>query len=346
MSLTIESKPLRQAIETAMAALISGKSIPVLTCAMFKFGKESSVTCDSLDAACSVKLDFSCDEELTFIAPPKLMLGALKGDDAVLKMDGHILHVDSFSKSKINTIQEDAFPKQRKPVVTQPVDSSVLNGLRATSACTKSGSGDAYECVFWDSPNSVLVSGVGQYMNVWPAEISSKSFLLHKTGANLIASICSPEDELSMGAEEGVLHVKSGNKSIWLQLWEGQYPRWQMVFGDGPIVAEIDREQFLICLNSLTEFIEPEFRRVTLIQDAHSEEWMIQSGHNGNEMNVRMNVKWLGSEPIPDLCLNANSLTKVLRHWEMDTIPVRLTANALILEPQGGKKAAFALVRM
>lgn len=338
MKATLATKPIVSALDSATSALISGKSLPITTCALLEFRKGIlTVSCDSLDARMSVELEnVDHDEDCSFVVPPKLLKASLRGDETSLNFDGSILHVQSFGKTKLATIPAVEFPKPWAVVDTVEVDTSILTALLATYSCTLRSRGDTSECVLWDKENGALVTAYQRLITVWPADLGrTETFILHHSALAFLLSEVDEKQPLYLGKEGGILHFKSGNKSGWMLLWDGQFVKWKLVMEDAPVLSVFQREEFLNGLSALMEFVEPDNRKVVLSHDG--EKWALTASHNGNEASINI----MGGEPnSPDpICFSLEAVQKIIRFWTCDDIALHV-GRGLTIKPVDGSNCS------
>lgn len=335
MKLTTSTKPLLAALDAASLAISPKIRLPMLTCALVECSKDGtvSVTCDSLDARMTVTFEGAkVDEPFRFLAAPRLLKAALRGDEATLTFDHGILSIVSGGKSKLTTINADEFPNAWPEIAMNQVEAAkLINGLKMACNCASPDASSADSCVFWDKETTHLFGTDRKSLSAYPVALDiAESFILPAVQAKIITS-CFEADELAVGKKEGAMELSQGNKRLWIRLREGNILPHKSLLVDGKPSAYIERETLKKALSDLAEFSDTEYQKITVTPSEG--DWMAFSQNLGNESTVNIAGAELVDKMEP-FTFSRNGVYSVIQHWTCDRIAIRRGANVLMLTPE------------
>lgn len=348
MKLHTPTAPFLRALDIASKAITGKTTLPELSCVLVRCSPDSvEVIADSLDAriSCSFTPE-SVDETFEFLASPRLLKGAMRGDSAamVLAHSNLRLTVESGGKSVIATLPTTNMPNWSKDVALEPVESSEVLGSIKT-VLVSAGSEATSSMLFWDAGMGRVFATDRKAISIDAIHLPIKEdFVLPISQAKILLSTFEVGDDLRMGMEGTTICVEQGVVRAWFKTTGGTILPYRSMMVEPDVFAKLDREKLVKALDSLEAFCDStSFQVVTITPKATS--WEIATRTAEHESNVVVEADRITDmEPF---AASRDSLLRVLRPWMCDTVQFTKTDNTVMITPSnGGKVGICILMRM
>lgn len=338
MTATIATKPFLAALDSASIAAATGRNLPILSCALVEFTKDSvSVTCDNLDARVKAwSAEVKCDKPFAFCVGANLLRYAMRGEEAVLTLDKLRLTIKSGGVTTLSTLAVDEFPQPWKQVARHPVDPvEFLGGIKAAVSCVGSDSGSEFlkTCIHWDQSLARMVGCDGKMLATAPvALLMDEPFTLPGSQAKLILSCFNTKDEgLTAGVSDTVFCVSTSDRTLWVKLHAGKYFNYSQVIPASKPFASVNRDALVVALKSLVPFCDDGYVYHKVRVEVGDDAWTLSTRNNQNESSVSLDVEV--GEKVDVFSINPSRLLSILQNWACDTIAVTLNG-ALLIHPE------------
>lgn len=324
MKITTHTKPLLDALKTASSALPKKTTLPVLTCALIEGDKNGvRVTCDNLDARMTVQVEgMEFKGDFAFLAPPRLLAAALRGEEASIKVEDGKIVVDSGGRTQLMTMPLDEFPKHEDEIETVACDGMAF--LNAITATVEAASDDPQRWVIksvnWDAGIKEMSATNSKILLTTPLELPlALSIIIPDEHARIITAQFTADESLTIGVHGTKLCIQSPRKTLVSKLTEGNYPNYRQVIPTGLKKAfTVDREALQSALVSLGDFVEAEGGKITMKQDG--DKLALLAGTKGNDTCIHLESTITGT--VPTVGISRNLLLKLIKGWKADELHV------------------------
>jgi DNA polymerase III sliding clamp (beta) subunit (PCNA family) len=336
MKLTTKTKPLIDALKVASAAMAGPRTLPVLTCALIECEPGNlKITCDSIDARLTVTIP--CDGVAftgSFLAPPRLLTSALRGEDAVIEVKDRRLHIDSCGKTTLSTLPLEEFPHAWMEIEAHEVSApDFLTSMVRAAHCVGVNTGDNRECLQWHKDTKCLVGTNGTTISISPLELPfSEPFLLHSSQARVITSTFGVSDALKVGRSGHTLLVECENRKAWVKLREGNVGNYTLLVPEMDTAALIERDHLEHALGKLADFTESDYPRVTM--EPNGESWTVSAMNASGKSSMDLSVEVVKQLPAEPFTVNRTGLLNLIKNWHCDRLCITKTHNMIMLYPE------------
>lgn len=334
MKIKIQSKKLAQALDTASLGMVGRINLPALSCCLLECeGKTIRVTADSLQARVSVNVEAeSIDEPFSMLVAPRFLKSAMRAEQAELRYNEaeRRLKVISGGETTLNCVAVTEFPAAWKAVKTSEVDAvSFIGAIKAAAACA----GDPYDFIYWDQSEGRCLGTNGKWFTLRPLETpAASSFVLPSAMAKLIGS-CFEADGLQMGQDGFTIHLTQGDKSAWIKSVEVAMLPWKSFLIDCLPFALVGRECLQNAMESLADFSESEFNKVTVTPKDGG--WTALSKSLSGESIVPIaEVEKMEGDGTEPFTFSRVGMLNAIRYWQCDKIKFRRNGNLIMLTPE------------
>lgn len=338
MKITLQSKPMLEALGIASKVISPRANLPALSCALIESHEGAMrVTCDSLEARITVDVpDADFNEPFRFLAPVRQLQYALRGETAELSIDKGRLIVVSGGRSSLGMLPVNEFPQTWTQVPRHGVDASeFIRALKIAENCCATNGGDMWQLqsVHFDPTCSRMIGCDRQMLGAAQvAMLMDEPFLLPANLASVVLGAFGSSDNFTIGVSGGVFCVSAPGKTVWARLMEGEYPKYQQVIPVDGDRMTMNREELQESLRSLSGFLDA-IQRVDVTQAGGS--WLMTACANGHESSATVSVQHGKGARLTPFSFIASKMLGVIRYWDCDTIDVMQGERGLLLRPVG-----------
>lgn len=322
MKLTIQTKPLIEALKVASAAISRKSTLPQLHCALVE-GRDGKlfVTCDNLDARLTVEAGgIEMDEPFSFLVAPRLMTAALRDEEATIEIQTGKVVIQSGGRTVLNTLPSEEFPHATNLPELETCDGAAfIAAIKSVIGCVSDDpTRAAINSAFYHSSAKEIVATNGTSLALSPCELPLTEDAIIPTEVLHIITSLDAED-MQIGLTAPRLCVTSGGCTLVAKMLDMNYPNYKQVIPEakGPSFT-VSRDVLEDALSFVGGFAEAGTDRVNAeLKDGKLS--LKASSPNGNES--RLDIEAVGmANP---LAFSHSKLSKVIHGWAADEVKIQ-----------------------
>lgn len=322
MKLTIQSKPLIDALKVASSAISRKSTLPQLSCALVE-GRDGKVfvTCDNLDARMTVTAGgIEMDEDFAFLVAPRLLTAALRDEEAEIDIQAGKLVIQSGGRTVLNTLPSSEFTPSPELPELHPCDGLAFrHAIKSVIGCVSDDSTrQMLQGAYWNARENEIVTTNGTSLSLSPCELPlTESVLIPTETLRLILSL--EAEDMSIGLSGNRLCVSSGECILVAKTLDLTFPNYRQVIpaAEGPLFT-VSRDEFEGALSFVGGFsdantgrVEAELKEGKLSLKARTDD--------GNESCLAVDAN---GEANP-LAFSHSKLSKIFQGWQADEVKIQ-----------------------